>query len=224
MNTEIAADLSSRAAKHAALGDPTRLRIADLLAQGDASPGEVAHRLGLSSNLLAHHLRTLETAGLITRKPSDADRRRSYLQLVHDALPVGLGREPRRVDRIVFVCTANSARSQIALALWNTLSAIPVESAGTQPASAIDPRALATIKRHGLTLAGRQPQLFDTVANEGDLIVTVCDLAHESMAGQSDLHWSIPDPVLVGTRRAFEQAYAELGTRVSDLSTHLTAS
>jgi ArsR family transcriptional regulator, arsenate/arsenite/antimonite-responsive transcriptional repressor / arsenate reductase (thioredoxin) len=224
MITEITEDLSPRAAKHAALGDPTRLQIADLLADGDATPGEVARRLGLPSNLLAHHLRTLEAAGLIVRKPSDADRRRSYLQLVHQALPIGLPRQRRRVGRIVFVCTANSARSQIALALWSTLSAVPVESAGTQPATAIDPRALATVERHGLTLAGRHPQPFDTVATHGDLVVTVCDLAHESMAERSDLHWSIPDPVLVGTRRAFEHAYSEIDARVSDLSARLTAS
>lgn len=222
--TEVTEDLLSRAAKHAALGDPTRLRIADLLRDGDATPGEVSRRLGLPSNLLAHHLRTLEGAGLIERKRSDADGRRTYLQLVHQALPVGLSRQRRTADRIVFVCTANSARSQMALALWNSLSPIPVESAGTQPATGIDPRALATIERHGLTLAGRHPQLFDTVAHEGDLVVTVCDLAHESMARPSDLHWSIPDPVAVGTRRSFEHAYAELQIRVSELSTHLIAS
>ena len=123
----------------------------------------------------------------------------------------------------MFVCTANSARSQIAVALWKTISEIPVESAGTQPATAIDQRALATIKRHGLTLAGRLPQPFDAIATDGDLVVTVCDLAHESMAGRSDLHWSIPDPVVVGTRRAFEQVRRTRHPR-QRLSTHLIAS
>ena len=224
MNTEVTSDVSSRAARHAALGDPTRLRIVDLLAESDASPGEVATRLDLASNLVAHHLRTLETAGLVTRKSSDADGRRSYLQLVRDALPMGLPHRALKVDRVVFVCTANSARSQIALALWNVLSTLPVESAGMQPAAAIDPRALTTIKGHGLTLADRQPQHLDAIAAEGDLIVTVCDLAHESMAGRSAIHWSIPDPVRAGTRQAFDLAYAELETRISELSPHLIAS
>jgi protein-tyrosine-phosphatase/DNA-binding HxlR family transcriptional regulator len=217
-------NLESRAIVHAALGDVRRLRIVDLLAAGDASPGELGSRLGLSSNLLAHHLRTLESAGLIRRKASDADGRRSYLQLLRRALPAEIPYQPRRANRIVFVCAANTARSQLALALWKTLSGIPGESAGTRPAAAIDPRALATAHRHGLTLTERHPQHIDDIATSGDLIVTVCDSAHESLAGRADLHWSIADPVAEGGRKAFERAYAELDARITDLAIHLAAS
>jgi protein-tyrosine-phosphatase len=224
MNIETSASLESRAARYAALGDVTRLRIVDLLTTGDASPGELGSLLGLSSNLVAHHLRTLEGAGLIKRRTSDADGRRSYLQLVRESLPGEVGYQPRHANRVVFVCTANTARSQIALALWKTLSEVPVESAGTQPATAIDPRALATVHRHGLTLTDRQPQHIDAIATGGDLVITVCDLAHESLIGRADLHWSIPDPVTEGGRKAFDRTYTELDTRITDLATHLVAS
>src|SRR6478609_9967241 len=70
-----------RAAVHAALGEPVRLAIVDRLALGDASPGELAEAVGLGSNLLAHHLKVLEDAGVIRRVRSEGDRRRSYVQL-----------------------------------------------------------------------------------------------------------------------------------------------
>lgn len=70
-------DLETRAARHAALADVTRLAVVDLLALQDASPREIAERLGLGSNLLAHHLAVLERAGLVERRRSEADRRRS---------------------------------------------------------------------------------------------------------------------------------------------------
>ena len=83
------ADLSSIEARsriHAALGDPARLAIADMLAIGDASPGEVGSRLGMSTNLVAHHLHVLADAGVIDRRQSEHDRRRSYLRLRPAAL------------------------------------------------------------------------------------------------------------------------------------------
>src|SRR6478735_12352226 len=111
-----------RAAVHAALGEPVRLAIVDRLGAGDASPGELAHAVGLGSNLLAHHLKVLEDAGVIRRARSEGDRRRSYVQLRLDdpivwaAAQTGLSvqlREIGSVPRVVFVCTANSARSQL---------------------------------------------------------------------------------------------------------------
>ena len=73
-----------RAAVHAALGEPVRLAIVDRLGPGDASPGELAEAVGLGSNLLAHHLKVLEEAGVIRRVRSEGDRRRSYVQLCLD--------------------------------------------------------------------------------------------------------------------------------------------
>ena len=82
MSAERSSDLARRAAVHAALSDPARLQITDTLLAGDASPSELAALLGMPSNLLAHHLHMLERAGVITRRRSEGDRRRSYLQLI----------------------------------------------------------------------------------------------------------------------------------------------
>ena len=133
-----------RVARYAALADPVRLRIVDLLTLGDVAPVEVQQELGISSSLLAHHLRILEEAGFLTRTRSEADRRRTYLRLTEDALD---GLAPSAVlaaRRVVFVCTGNSARSQLAAALWHQASDIPVASAGTHPAPAIEAGARDT--------------------------------------------------------------------------------
>ena len=71
---------------HAALGDPTRLAVVDALVAGDRSPHELAETLGLPSNLLAHHLRVLQDAGVVARPRSEADRRRTYVRVVPAAL------------------------------------------------------------------------------------------------------------------------------------------
>ncbi len=146
-------DVLRRARVHAALAEPARLRIVDALRLGDLSPSELQRRLRIGSNLLAHHLRTLERTDLVIRHRSEADRRRTYLQLDTRVL-TGLtpdAAQPRvPVPRIVFVCTANTARSQLASALWSRASDIPATSAGTHPADAIAPGAAATAQRHGL--------------------------------------------------------------------------
>lgn len=221
MTTE-ALDLERRAARHAALADPARLRVADLLALGDLSPTELRSALGVSSNLLAHHLGVLEAAGLITRHRSEADRRRSYVSLVPDAFDGFAVRDVVAVPRVLFVCTANSARSQLAVALWRQRSAVPVASAGTHPAARIHPGAVAAARRHGLALDGA-PTALDEVLHPGDFVVTVCDVAHEELPAPVRAHWSIPDPVRRDTRDAFETAYAELARRIDDLAPRLTA-
>ncbi|HLS74421.1 MAG TPA: helix-turn-helix domain-containing protein, partial [Actinomycetaceae bacterium] len=79
-------DVEGRARLHAALADPARLRIVDVLSLGDASPSELAELLTAPSNLVAHHLGVLERQGIVSRKKSEADRRRNYVQLVPGAL------------------------------------------------------------------------------------------------------------------------------------------
>src|SRR5271155_5667390 len=86
MNAEQTSDLARRAAVHAALADPARLQITDTLLAGDASPSELAAMLAMPSNLLAHHLRVLEQAGIIARRRSEGDRRRTYLRLIPGTL------------------------------------------------------------------------------------------------------------------------------------------
>jgi ArsR family transcriptional regulator, arsenate/arsenite/antimonite-responsive transcriptional repressor / arsenate reductase (thioredoxin) len=223
MNAERTSKLQRRAALHGALSDPGRLRIVDTLSVGDASPSELAGMLAMPSNLLAHHLRVLEAEGLISRTQSEGDKRRSYLRLV-PATVVGLtapGLRPAK--RVVFVCTANSARSPLAAALWRQASPVPAASAGTHPAERINPGAIAVAARHHLPLRRLRPRTIHAVAVPGDLVITVCDLAHEELGQQADLHWSVPDPARTGTPAAFDAAYAELTRRVGDLAARLRA-
>ncbi|MBC8094125.1 MAG: winged helix-turn-helix transcriptional regulator, partial [Pseudonocardia sp.] len=103
-------DLDRRAAVHSALGDPGRLAIVDALTLGDVSPSALQEALGMASNLLAHHVKVLERAGVVRRVRSEGDRRRSYLSVVPDALT---GLNPAAsiaAARVVFVCTENAAR------------------------------------------------------------------------------------------------------------------
>ncbi len=216
-----------RAAVFAALGEPVRLEIVDRLAAGDLAPGDLATQLGVGTNLLAHHLHVLEAAGVIRRLRSEGDRRRSYVTLRNDnpvvwavamsaRLPAGVSLS---ASRVIFVCTANSARSQLAAARWGQLSSIPAISAGTHPGPKIHPRAVAAGRRHGLELHDKRPSQLPHELGVDDLLVVVCDNAHEELdPDQPRLHWSVPDPVRVNTDAAFELAYADLDRRVHRLA------
>lgn len=222
--------LEVRAAKHAALADPVRLAVVDHLVVGDASPSELQALVGVPSNLLAHHLRVLEDAGIAQRRRSQGDRRRTYLTLVPGGLhaiaasgaSAGEGAADGAVRRVVFVCTANSARSHLATALWRDASALPVASAGTRPAAHIAPGARAAARRHGLCLVDDEPRHLDDVVGDGDLIVTVCDNAHEELGGRDAVHWAIADPVVADTDQAYDAALEDLGRRIPVLAESMT--
>jgi protein-tyrosine-phosphatase/DNA-binding transcriptional ArsR family regulator len=204
-----------RAARHAALGDTVRLAIVDELAVSDRAPVELRRLVGIESNLLAHHLDVLESVGMIRRSQSNGDGRRRYIHLVPDALE-GLRPDGRIAPRrALFVCTRNSARSQLAAALWRSLAGAPAESAGTHPADRIHPGALAAGKRAGLDLSGSIPRTLSDVGKIPSLVITVCDQAHEELKEiDTWLHWSVADPVVEGTRTAFDAALAELRERI----------
>jgi ArsR family transcriptional regulator, arsenate/arsenite/antimonite-responsive transcriptional repressor / arsenate reductase (thioredoxin) len=208
---------------HAALADPARLQIADTLSVGDSSPSELAAMLPMGSNLLAHHLHVLEQAGLITRRRSDGDRRRTYLQLVPDALDSLNRTAARSARRVLFVCTANSARSHLAAALWRRASNLPAASAGTHPAARIEAGALAAASRHHLPMRRLRPRHISDVQRDGDLVITVCDMAREELGRQAAVHWSVPDPVPAGDPASFDAALAELSHRVERLAPRLAA-
>jgi ArsR family transcriptional regulator, arsenate/arsenite/antimonite-responsive transcriptional repressor / arsenate reductase (thioredoxin) len=220
------ADLPSvevRARVHAALGDPARLAIVDALRLGDASPGEIAEQLGMATNLVAHHVNVLSETGLVVRTRSEGDRRRTYLQVRPETLAL-LATPHLAADRVVFVCTHNSARSQLAAALWRERTGRPVTSAGTRPAARVHPRAVKIGRRHGLVLDPTATTHVDDVARPGDLLIAVCDNAHEELAGpaRARLHWSVSDPVRVNTDAAFEAAYTDLADRIDRLAPALT--
>ena len=121
-------------------------------------------------------------------------------------------------ERVVFVCTHNSARSQLAAALWQQLLGPTASSAGTQPAEQVHPAAVAAGQRHGLDLSGAVPHLLDD-ADRRAMIITVCDRAHEQLVPSLDnWHWSIPDPVDIGTDDAFDRAVTQLDNRIRTLS------
>jgi protein-tyrosine-phosphatase len=216
-------ELAARAAVHAALGDPARLLIVDTLGDGDASPSDLAAVLGMPSNLVAHHLRVLEQAGLVARRPSEGDRRRSYLRLIPGTLDSLSSLPVRTARRVLFVCTANSARSHLAAALWRRASDVPAASAGTHPAAAVEPGAIAAARRHHLPLRRLRPRHIIDVRQDGDLVITVCDLAREELGRQAAVHWSVPDPVPAGDPGSFDAALVDLSRRIEHLAPRLVA-
>jgi protein-tyrosine-phosphatase len=218
MNVEPFA-LAARAAVHAALGDAARLAIVDALVLGEASPSELQQLLDMPSNLTAHHVRVLEKAGVVTRHRSEGDRRRTYLALAPGALDALRPVAVQDAVRVVFVCTENSARSQLAAALWAGESPVPATSAGTHPAPAIHPGAVAAARRHHLPLTPATPRHVDDVLRPDDVVITVCDSAHEELGvAPGRLHWSIPDPARTGQDTAFDHAVDQLADRVTRLA------
>lgn len=219
--------LERRAAIHAALADTIRLRIVDALQLEDLAPGELSRRLALPTNLLAHHLGVLESAGVVRRSRSEGDGRRTYVSLRADApSPALLGPTPdvedlRGHERVVFVCTHNSARSQLAASVWQRVSARPVASAGTHPGDRVHPGALRTARRHGLALDDAGTAHVDDVLAPEDLVVAVCDQVVEELPFRPHLHWSVPDPVRSGAASAFEAAYDDILRRVDRLAATL---
>lgn len=215
------ASLDERAQALAALGDPTRLAAMEMLLDSDLSPDALATSLGIPGNLLAHHLKVLQSAGLIRRVHSKNDRRRTYVQAVDGAL-AGLlpSTSTTEVPRVVFVCTHNSARSVLAEAIWQDMSDVPSASAGTHPAERINPGARQAARRHGLTISSKEPRLIDDVLSDSDLVISVCDSVNEELGPMDNthLHWSIPDPATEGTDEAFDSAVDELRERITQLA------
>jgi ArsR family transcriptional regulator, arsenate/arsenite/antimonite-responsive transcriptional repressor / arsenate reductase (thioredoxin) len=210
-------EIEARAAVHAALGDPVRLAMVEELASSDRAPSALSARFGLPGNLLAHHLDVLERVGLIERQVSAGDRRRRYVRLRHHALTdLAVSTTRRRRGRALFVCTQNSARSQLAAALWRQRTGDSASSAGTHPAERVHPGAVAAARRVGLDLSGAQPRALEPDDLAVDVVVTVCDRAYEELdRPDSWWHWSVPDPVDAGTRRAFDAALTELTQRIA---------
>ncbi len=211
-------DLEQRAEIHAALGDASRLAIVDALSSSDRSPLELQQRFAIPSNLLAHHLDVLEAADLIERSRSSGDGRRRYVHLRAETLDWLRLRPVLDPRPALFVCTANSARSQLAAALWHSITGTRAVSAGTHPADVVHAGAVAAGRRAGLDLTTARPQGLRDIRRRPALTITVCDRAHEELDPEPDwLHWSIPDPVPAGTRAAFDATVVELRRRISDL-------
>lgn len=157
----------------------------------------------------------LEGVGLINRSRSSGDGRRRYVHLLRDVFDL-VGSRPRvRARRALFVCTHNSARSPLAAALWREITDSPAASAGTHPADRINAGTISAARRAGLELEATGPRALSAVKRIPDLVVTVCDQAHEELDLPAHwLHWSVPDPVPVGTKAAFDATVTELRERI----------
>ncbi len=128
--------------------------------------------------------------------------------------------------RLLFLCTGNSARSQMAEALlnWKGRGRFHAESAGSRPADRVNPHAIETLREYDIPWAGHPPRSIDGLEREPwDFVITVCDRAKEScpiFPGQPILaHWGMPDPADVAgdevtKRKAFDAAFLLLSRRV----------
>ncbi len=163
---------------------------------------------------------------MVRRRRSDGDGRRSYLTLAWDnpivAATAAHGAAPHGA-RVVFVCSANSARSQMAASLLARAAHSPVASAGTAPADAIHPLALAELERARPRPARpARPRRPPTSCTDGDIVVAVCDNAYEDLGPANvALHWSVPDPAH-GNADAFRAAFDDLTPRIGRLADALT--
>ncbi|GAB4201799.1 MAG: metalloregulator ArsR/SmtB family transcription factor [Roseiflexaceae bacterium] len=221
------------------LADETRWALINELRVSDRQVGELVERLKLPQSLVSYHLGLLRQAGLVQARRSETDARILYYALSLPALdrvyrqigaglhlPAdGLASMPPLL--VVFVCTANSARSQMAEGWLRHLSGgqLRVRSAGTEPAR-LNPLAVLVMAEVGVDIGYHYAKSLDALDNErADLAVTVCDRARESCPIEPiapvQLHWSIPDPARPQGQgeqlEAFRIARDELRARVDGL-------
>ena len=210
-------------------GHPLRWRLLSELARSDLRVGELCALAGERQNLVSYHLRQLRDGGLVTARRSSADGRDSYYVLdlarcrealanAGVALHPGLGAEaPARAvtARVLFLCTGNSARSQMAEALCEHLSggAIQAASAGSAP-KPLHPGAVRVMRARGIDIAGRRSKHLDEFADvRFDRVISLCDRVRE-VCPEAQVHWSVPEP---GDDDAFEAVAVELETRIGFL-------
>ena len=120
------------------------------------------------------------------RTTSAGDGRRRYVRLVTDTI-ASLAEPAAHLfaRHVLFVCTANSARSQLAAVVWNARHEVPASSAGTHPAPAVRPGAVRAAAQAGLDLRAARTRSIEDVSERPDLVITVCDVAHEELASSA---------------------------------------
>jgi protein-tyrosine-phosphatase/DNA-binding transcriptional ArsR family regulator len=233
-------------------GHPLRWRLLGELARSDRMVNELTGLVGQPQNLVSYHLGKLRDARLVSARRSAADRRDAYYTVdlgrlgellattgaaLHPALrlappsPRPGGPDGASV-RVLFLCTGNSSRSQMAEALARARSGGQVEahSAGSAP-KPLHPHAVRVMREeHGIDLAGHHPKHLSTFAGRPfDWVISLCDRVREvcpEFPGQPEtVHWSIPDPAAdEAGYPAFQQTATELETRIGFLLTALTTS
>jgi ArsR family transcriptional regulator, arsenate/arsenite/antimonite-responsive transcriptional repressor / arsenate reductase (thioredoxin) len=227
------------------LAHELRWQILVALAESDQRVQELVERVARPMNLVSYHLRMLREAGIVQEHRSAADGRDLYYTLalpqvvqqfhdagrqLHPALGCPTTSTPRRTPAsILFLCTRNSARSQMAEALMRSKAGerpIVVASAGSQPAI-VDPDAIRALAELGIDIVVQQSKHFDRFRDQHfDYVVTVCDQVREECpvfpGDPNTIHWSIPDPATAkGTPKerlaVFGATARELATRVDHL-------
>jgi len=232
-------------------GHPVRWRLLNELARSDRMVQELTELVGEPQNLVSYHLGKLRDGRLVSARRSSADRRDTYytadlariggrLSATGGALHPGLRLTPPARDvsrtgpvRILFLCTGNSARSQMAEALVKARAggAIEAVSAGSHP-KPLHPNAVKVMRHeHGIDLAGHASKHLDVFARERfDWVISLCDRVREvcpDFPGRPEtIHWSIPNPATGEsdgvTYPLFRQTAAELVTRIDFLLAALT--
>jgi protein-tyrosine-phosphatase/DNA-binding transcriptional ArsR family regulator len=220
-------------------GHPLRWRLLSELARSDRRVGELCELAGQRQSLVSYHLRQLRDGGLVSMRRSTADGRDTYYvlelarcgELLSNAgasLHPGLAPAPRTRRAVhasvLFLCTGNSSRSQIAEALCEQLShgAVSAESAGSHP-KPLHPDTLRVLRERGIDPAGcRSKHLGEFSGRRFDYVISLCDRVREVCpefpGGPELIHWSVPDPAREAkTRPAFERTAAELSTRIGFL-------
>src|SRR3954466_14352840 len=222
-------------------GHPLRWRLLSELARSDWRVGELCELAGQRQSLVSYHLRRLREGGLVSARRSSADGRDTYYALDLDrcrdllsaagaslhpglvAAPVAHPERghPTQVARVLFVCTGNSARSQIAEALCEQLSGgrVTAASAGSQP-KPLHPNAVRVMRERGIDISrARSKSLTEFSDGRFDCVVTLCDrvreICPEFPSVPEAIHWSIPDPAREPgsddeTLSAFERTAREL--------------
>jgi protein-tyrosine-phosphatase/DNA-binding transcriptional ArsR family regulator len=229
------------------LAHEVRWAMLQLLAQGDYRVNELVELLDRPMNLVSYHLKQLRSQELVKERRSSADGRDVYYSLdlerlgtlfleAGESIHPGVVRSPEASDhaemdvdvepvRVLFLCTHNSARSQMAEGLLRHLSRGRIEaySAGTHPGS-VHPLAVQTLAERQIDIRGqRSKEMQEFVGQQFDTIITVCDRVREECpvfpGDPAQVHWSFPDPAEVeGSDEARRQAFADVAR---DLTTRI---
>ncbi len=236
------------------VADPHRWRLLAELSRGDRRVGELCELVSEPQNLVSYHLGVLRRAGLVSCRRSSADGRDVYYRadlircrdllgaaggVLHPGLrlaapPPSAAAAGGRRRRVLFLCTGNSARSQIAEALLEQRSehTIMARSAGSRP-KPLHPNAVKVMAGRGIDIADRPTKHLRRFARmRFDRVVTLCDkvreICPEFPGAPPAVHWSLPDPAAEGdtddeTLPAFERVADQLEVRISLLIAELTA-
>src|SRR5436190_6555114 len=227
-------------------GHPLRWRLLGELARSDLMVHELTGLVDEPQNLVSYHLAKLRDARLVSARRSSADGRDAYytidiarfgdqLSATGAALHPGLRLIPpsdaaprARVarTRVLFLCTGNSARSQMAEALIEHRSGgtVKAASAGSHPKPVLHPNAVRVMRERGIDISGhRTKHLEKFVSRRFDRVITLCDKVREvcpEFDGEpTAAHWSMADPAAEGSDtetnyRAFVRTADEIEMRV----------